>query len=295
MLLRKPKPSYNLPGWKAHRGYDLVVPESPTGELLIVFHGFTHDGKTMRSITSPNGRFDHPESLDSVAKKSGIMICYPNGTPLTLMPGCCWNGGGGLNGFAAVAKKAVDKRVDDIRYIEELLTQIRSEHKVVRVYLSGISNGAALAHRFAGERPDLVDALGVVAGCHQHAAATGVGPSGSVPLLHIHGTADPIWAYQGGDVVTQGRLDSVDSSLAIWAKANHADLIKEEELCDHREGELKVFRTSYEGSAPLIHVHLEGGGHTWPGGRQYLPESVIGKLHHSYSANRALIEFFRDI
>lgn len=293
MIFRKSKPAIALPGW-AGRGYDLIVPQSPSGDLLIVIHGFTHDGRVMRAITSPNGDPVHPASLDTLARQDGFLVCYPNGTRLRIMPGRCWNGGGGANGFCAVAKKAVDGKVQDLRYLEELIEQIRQGHRVERIFLTGISNGAALAHRFATERPDLVDAFAVVAGCNQFAAARQTTPSQPVPLLHIHGTADPIWPFQGGRIPTQGRLDSVESSLSIWSEANRARPTPEEEIVHLRHEGMSVVRRVYKGAAHLELIRVDGGGHTWPGGQQYLPAKVVGPVHPHFSASTAILDFFKS-
>ena len=293
MIFRKSKPAHSLPGWRPGRGYDLVVPSQSNGDLLIVIHGFTHDGKVMSALTSPNGDPAHSESLDSLARQEGLILCYPNGTPLSIMPGRCWNGGGGRNGYCAVAKKAVDKKVDDVKYLEELIKHLSSLHRVERVFLTGISNGAALAHRFATERPELVQALAVVAGCNQHAASEESIPPQPVPLLHIHGSADPIWPYDGGIIPTQGRLDSVASSLRIWAEANSAHIQDERELPEHRHQELKVNFTRYEGKKPIELYRVEGGGHTWPGGQQYLPKKMIGPVHPRFSASRTILSFLK--
>ena len=42
---------------------------------------------------------------------------------------------------------------------------------------------------------------------------------------------------------------------------------------------------------PIIAVI--GGGHTWPGGLQYLPESVIGKTSREFNASEVIWQFFK--
>jgi polyhydroxybutyrate depolymerase len=39
---------------------------------------------------------------------------------------------------------------------------------------------------------------------------------------------------------------------------------------------------------------IEGGGHTWPGGYQYLPERFIGKTSQDVDANALIWNFFKD-
>jgi polyhydroxybutyrate depolymerase len=45
-----------------------------------------------------------------------------------------------------------------------------------------------------------------------------------------------------------------------------------------------------EGQVGLLAVI--GGGHTWPGGIQYLPASLIGRSSRDFSASDAIWEFF---
>ena len=45
-------------------------------------------------------------------------------------------------------------------------------------------------------------------------------------------------------------------------------------------------------SALLICLILKGGGHTWPGGIQYLPKFVVGSVNHDFNASSAIVDFF---
>jgi polyhydroxybutyrate depolymerase len=39
---------------------------------------------------------------------------------------------------------------------------------------------------------------------------------------------------------------------------------------------------------------IVGGGHTWPGGSQYLPKFVIGPVTRDFSASERAWQFFVD-
>jgi polyhydroxybutyrate depolymerase len=47
------------------------------------------------------------------------------------------------------------------------------------------------------------------------------------------------------------------------------------------------------GSAEVKLYVIEGGGHTWPGGWQYLPEKIIGKTSQVIDASEEIITFFK--
>jgi polyhydroxybutyrate depolymerase len=38
---------------------------------------------------------------------------------------------------------------------------------------------------------------------------------------------------------------------------------------------------------------IEGGGHTWPGGPQYLPVFLVGKASHNLDATQVIWDFFK--
>jgi polyhydroxybutyrate depolymerase len=45
--------------------------------------------------------------------------------------------------------------------------------------------------------------------------------------------------------------------------------------------------------ADVLLYTVEGGGHTWPGGWQYLGERMIGKTSRDFDASEAIWTFFR--
>jgi polyhydroxybutyrate depolymerase len=36
---------------------------------------------------------------------------------------------------------------------------------------------------------------------------------------------------------------------------------------------------------------IDGGGHTWPGGPQYLPTSIVGNTTRAFDATETIIQF----
>jgi polyhydroxybutyrate depolymerase len=59
-----------------------------------------------------------------------------------------------------------------------------------------------------------------------------------------------------------------------------------------------VLRQSYahcSKSAAVELLTIEGSGHTWPGGPQYLPAMFIGRVSNQLDASRTIIDFFYSI
>lgn len=45
-------------------------------------------------------------------------------------------------------------------------------------------------------------------------------------------------------------------------------------------------------SGYLVSIAALGGGHTWPGGNQYLPERIIGKTSMDIDASEIIWDYF---
>lgn len=57
-------------------------------------------------------------------------------------------------------------------------------------------------------------------------------------------------------------------------------------------GELRVVRSSWvaPGCQPVILYRIEGGGHTWPGGPQYLPAELVGPVARHLDATGIILD-----
>lgn len=293
------RPAHNLSGWPKDRGYDLHLPTQQNGKkerpLILAIHGYTHDGVQMAGLTAPDGDPSHPLSLNSLATEEGFAVAYPYGTRIGFLPGRCWNAGGGINGYAPVGDPARRKSINDVQFFQDLIQNLSSKFQVdkQRIYLLGISNGGAMAQRLAMEVPHLWAAVATVAGCNQHAAASQVTPKNPVPLLHIHGTEDKIWPYEGGPMQSFGLMESVDASIKGWAEANSAEVANEVE-CEPKNPSdpTRVRYRRYQGTTDLELYTVLGGGHAWPSGYQYLPEKVMGSVSSQLDTNRLIWNFF---
>jgi polyhydroxybutyrate depolymerase len=54
----------------------------------------------------------------------------------------------------------------------------------------------------------------------------------------------------------------------------------------------KVYAGGKQGVEVVVYA-IEGGGHTWPGGPQYLPAFLIGKASHNLEATQTIWDFFK--
>jgi polyhydroxybutyrate depolymerase len=127
-------------------------------------------------------------------------------------------------------------------------------------------------------------------------------PASPVSVLLIHGTDDPLCPWCGGYVSFgsryRGRVVSVEATIDYWVAAEGCSttpVTKDLPDADPHDG-TRVHEEVYGGGREGTEVELlaiEGGGHTWPGGIQYLRERTIGITCRDIDASQVIWEFFK--
>lgn len=255
------------------------IPQSYQPELpipvVLALHGAAMTGPIMALFSG----------LNETSEKRGFVVIYPNGTgPGPLLT---WNAGGFVKGFGS--------QVDDVAFIRLLLDDIEKVIHVdkKRIFACGMSNGAMMCYRLAGELSDRIAAIAPVAGTMATSIAQ---PPRAVSVIHFHGTLDTLVPFDLGNGRRHPwfRLKSVEDSIQTWSKFNECD--PEPKRTDElsQEGdELKVTRQTYgpgKDGSQVVLITIDGGGHTWPG--QVPPVQLIGKSAMNISANELLWSFF---
>jgi polyhydroxybutyrate depolymerase len=267
--------------WRG-RQYLLHVP-GPTTEaadprpLLIQLHG--------RGIDA--ARFDLWTGFSAMADEGGFVLAMPQAV------GEIWNDG---------RQGAPTSEVDDVCFIGAVIEDASSRSPIdrARVYLVGMSNGSAMAGRFACERPDLIAGIGQVAGTVSASVAERARPALPVPVISFHGTADRLAPYLGGRPGGISRLVmirhpagpsvGVDEWAAFWRSVNGVG-----PSCEIETLGADVSIQRWRGSNPpgdLDFYRIEGGGHTWPGAsaRVWIPP-IFGRISTTIDATRLIWEF----
>jgi polyhydroxybutyrate depolymerase len=174
----------------------------------------------------------------------------------------------------------------DIDYIAGLATKLLGRHRVPhgRVLLTGMSGGARMSSLFASVHPELVQAVGAVAGLR----SPGVRVRRPVPVLSFHGTNDRINPYGGSG--TQRWNESVPDAARGWALANGITAPPEEVAVSRT-----LTRTTYGAQGQPGEVTLwtsRGAGHTWPGAHLGLLLSLfLGRTSREIDATTSIWEF----
>lgn len=275
-------------GWD-DRDAIVHLPASWDGEstlpLVLAFHGGGGKASGFNTSTCLDGDDGSPTCLSAVADREGFAVVYPNGTSKLLGSLRSWNAGGGADGWRCVGGKACDDGVDDVQYTRDLLDQLGESIPVGPVFATGISNGGAMSHRLACDLPDRISAIVSVAGGAQVQEVPGCDPAAAVPVMEIHGTNDLCWGYDGtvgtclADEPEPGFV-SVPATMAGWADRFACDgTLAMEAVPDITDDGVTGTWMRWNGcAAPLELVRLDGGGHTWPSGWQYLDVDTIGPV-----------------
>lgn len=286
------------------RAFDLAVPGSWDGvtplPLIYAMHGGAGHKDSANKITCPDGDTASSSCLIAAANTAGYAVLSPNGTgsrPLRNLR--TWNAGGGNDGWACVSGNACAAGIDEMAYLDkvhaiaEALIPIDSN----RVYVTGLSNGAAISHRLACERSQRFAAIAALSSGNQHEAAGGACGAGTA-ILDMHGTGDPINFYETfnrvGSASRDGLREGAEDTMNKWAERNGCDPVPlEEALPDTTDDGTTSLRRTWQNCESAVElVRIENGGHTWPGGDLYLSEDTIGLLSEDFSATTMILEFF---
>jgi polyhydroxybutyrate depolymerase len=266
------------------RSYYLHVPPGPGAEpapLVLVFHGGGGNGPGTERLT----RFS------ALADRERFLVAYPEGI------GRNWNDGREIS-----RSQAHREHVDDVGFVTVMLEAIARAHAVDprRVYATGISNGGIFSHYLASHLASRIAAIAPVVGGIADPPDPWFRPERPVSVLILQGTADPLVPYHGGPIAFgRGRIIDTEDAARRWAGANgastepvRAPLPAAGPAPDRCGGTRAVYAGGRDGTEVVL-VRLEGGGHTWPGGGQYLPQALIGRVCHDFDATALIWEFFK--
>ena len=192
-------------GLVAARPYNVHVPtgyimSKPT-PLVVMLHGYTASGAEEELYWN----------LTAVSDKETFLYAYPDGTVDTT-GARFWNATDACCDLYNIP-------VDDVAYVNAIIDDVQGKYNVdpKRIFVIGHSNGGFMSHRIACDAPREA-AIVSLAGA-QWEDATKCQPAGPVSVLEIHGDADAVIAYNGGNILGKA-FPSATTTVGDWATKN---------------------------------------------------------------------------
>jgi polyhydroxybutyrate depolymerase len=228
--------------------------------------------------------------MDGLADRAGFVVVYPDGTGrfrrfLTWNAGtCCGN--------------AMIERVDDVGFVLAVLDDCARRTPIDRrrVYATGMSNGAMMAHRLAAAAPERFAAIAPVAGGMVYQR---LGPGLAVPVLQIHSVDDPIALYHGGIGSTFPETRSrvlhpgVEEMVQRWADRDGcpaAPRVVETRRAANGQSATHLVWSPCRDGAEVGLWRLTGAGHVWPGAPAHMPR-LLGTDTEVIDADQVIWDF----
>lgn len=270
---------------------DSGIGKSDKRPLILVLHGGGGRAEKFDAMTNEE------MSFNKLADREDILVAYPQGLNKN------WNDGRAVSHIKTQAQDT-----DDAGFLSALIDTLVNARNAdpKRVYAVGPSNGGHMSNRLACDLSGKVAAVGIVIGLMPKKYLDKCKPQSPVSVLIMNGTEDPLVPFNGGFVRLfkngrdRGEDISTEDTFAFWLKhagyGGNSEAIAAKHLPDADPGDkTRVTLRAYKGGQSQVALYtIVGGGHTWPGGRQYFPESLVGRVSHDINATEVIWDFFKN-
>lgn len=246
---------------------DAYEPGNSSLPLVLNFHGLGSSAFEQQLYSNMN----------DVANAENFFVVYPQGTSAN--PG--WNVGWNFGTTA-----------DDVGFVNALIDTLQAHYGVNldRVYSCGMSNGGFLSYKLACELNGRIAKIASVTGSMHAPQVDLCMPENPIPVMQIHGTADPVVGYNG----TANVSIPIENLIDTWADFNNCqpvtDTIAIEDIntLDLSTAQLIQYRDC-EGETIMAFYKIDNGGHTWPGAG-----IIVGITNQDFNASEEIWAFFND-
>ncbi|NNF00299.1 MAG: esterase [Pyrinomonadaceae bacterium] len=270
------------------RTYHIHLPpgfdKNKPAPLVLALHGGGGKGTKFNELTAEG-------TLEKAADERGVVIVYPEGINRQ------WN-----DGRNDIFRRGKPK--DDVGFISKLIDKMAAEYGIdrKRVYSTGISNGGFMSVRLALELSEKITAVAPVT-AQLSVAIKDKKPKLPISIMVLNGTEDPLVPYDGGHVRlfrfgrSRGEILSTAETIDRFRRHNDcSDLPEKKKLndLDPNDGttvEVEKYKCEKDATEVVL-VKVIGGGHTWPGGKQYLSSRLVGTVSRDINASEMILDFF---
>jgi poly(3-hydroxybutyrate) depolymerase len=245
------------------RSYILHLPTgyvaSTQYPLVMNFHGLGSNASQQQAYTG----------MDNVSNSGKFIVVYPEGISNT------WN---------IIIGSATG--TDDIGFVNTLLDTLIAKYSVntQRIYSTGFSMGGYFTYRLGCELGSRIAAIAPVSGLIANSGSCH--PSRSMPVMHIHGTADSTVKYNGAG--------GAEAAVNYWltkdncSKPGDTTHVPNTNVSDNSTADLIKYSLC-NNSTEVWFYKIYNGGHTWPGA----VASIAGlNTNRDFNASQEIWNFF---
>ncbi|MCE9596458.1 MAG: hypothetical protein K8S54_00680 [Spirochaetia bacterium] len=223
----------------------------------------------------------------SIADSLNLFLVFPQGVDES------WNDGR-LDPISTAHKE----NINDVAFLNALADKLGAEYSIPRTatYIMGISNGGMMSQRAVCDSDRFQRAVSIAANFPEDYTLN-CNPSGPRSVLFILGTEDPLVPFVGGPIKlfrkTRGNVLSAENSVKYWREKNRcSEQSTSASLPDTQKDETTAKREIWNCPGGRVGiVTVTGGGHTWPGGKQYLPVMIVGRTSRDFSASKMALDW----
>lgn len=231
--------------------------------------------------------------FDELVQEHGCVVVYPDGYKGH------WNDARLSSNFPT--RKA---GIDDVALTKALINEMRVKNDIdaKNVFIAGYSNGGQMVIRLIHEWPYPFAGAVLIAATQPVAANfQALSKETSLPILIIHGTADPIVPYNGGmaslwGLNPRGHGLSARETAHYYAQRNHIDSKPTTRTLEYGRKNAPIVTVeeySETGKYPVTLVSIDGGGHVVP--NPYKKAAfLLGKTATHVNSAELLWDFFHQ-
>ncbi|MGZ4577317.1 MAG: alpha/beta hydrolase family esterase [Mycobacterium sp.] len=219
------------------RSYRLYEPAGipASAALVVVLHGYSGSARQV----------ERDYQWDGLADSDKFVVAYPDGL------GRAWN----VDGETCCGRPGREG-VDDVAFIGAAVADIAKNvgTNPAKVYVTGMSNGGIMSYTLACTT-DIFAAIGPVAGTQLNSCRTPRPTS----VIHIHGTADRLVPYGGGQGFSVINGPPVPGVNRFWRDVDRCGT-----PTATTGGSVTTSAARCADNRGVVLITVDGGGHEWP-------------------------------
>ncbi|MDA9991999.1 hypothetical protein N9E35_03210 [Candidatus Marinimicrobia bacterium] len=240
----------------AERSFRVNIPSESSDSLpmMIILHGLGETSASWYGVAS------------YIANQGFVAVRPESGTFLNN------SGTGNVKLWNAILDST---RFDDVQFISDVIDYMLINYDFInhkRIYVLGSSNGGYMAYRLSCDLSHRITAFTSVIG-NMFLDDDGYDCTDQcrdIPILHIHGTEDPINSYYPGgngvDILEDQYLTIIES-IEFWSSYHQYDLMEVDTILS--DVSVRYTYSNDSVSSDFEHIKVIGGGHIYFYGDNY--------------------------